>query len=378
MAERKGFEFKKETFEELKNSLTTEQVFDLVAELGGEPRMDAAAHGGFISRTICHNCAGQGSHKLYYYPSTHLFKCYTQCDDTFDIFDLVKRVKNIAGQKTELPQAIKFVAKYFNFDIKSQDFSENEEEVLEDWNILRKYKETTELHYEKKQTDFQFFNEKTIKYFPRPRILPWEREGISQQVMDTHNICYDPLNEAIIIPHYDKDGNLIGIRERTLIKEQEQYGKYRPAIINGKMYNHPLGFNLYNLNFSAPNIKEAGIAIIFEGEKSCLHYASDFGEENDISVATCGSNLVTHQVDLLLQAGARELVIAFDKQFKEIGDDEFKQWTKKLTQIHEKYSSRCTISFIFDKTGELLGYKDSPIDGDLENFITLFKERIRL
>ena len=41
---------------------------------------------------------------------------------------------------------------------------------------------------------------------------------------------------------------MIGIRERTLIKDNEITGKYKPAIINHKMYNHPLGFNLYNIN----------------------------------------------------------------------------------------------------------------------------------
>ena len=367
--------------DELKESLTTEQVFDLVAELGGEPRMDnAAAGGGFVSRTICHNHPGTGSHKLYYYPNTHLFRCYTECSDSFDIFSLVQKVESQAGKEMSLPAAIKFVAKYFKVPLPSQGLNENDtdDEILEDWKILRKYKETTEVHYNKKQADFTFFDEKQLANYPRPRILPWEREGIDPIVMDNHNICYNPISQGIVIPHYDKDGNLIGVRERTLIKEQEQYGKYRPAIVNGKMYNHPLGFNLYNLNFSAPHIKESGLAIVFEGEKSCLHYASSFGEDNDISVATCGSNLITHQVDLLLNAGAREIVVAFDKQFQEIGDDEFKQWTKKLTQIHEKFSSRCTISFMFDKTGKLLGYKDSPIDGDLENFMILFKERIRL
>ena len=49
-----------------------------------------------------------------------------------------------------------------------------------------------------------------------------------------------------IIPHYDINNNLIGIRERTLIKENEVYGKYRPAYLNGKLYNHPLSFSLYN------------------------------------------------------------------------------------------------------------------------------------
>ena len=196
--------------------------------------------------------------------------------------------------------------------------------------------------------------------------------------MNARGICYDPVNCGIVIPHYDENGALIGIRERTLIREEEQYGKYRPAVINGKMYNHPLGFALYNLNNSKDNIARMGTAIVFEGEKSTLKYASLFGAENDISVATCGSNLIQHQVDLLMQYGAKEIVIAFDRQFKAPGDLEFQQWTKKLTALHTKYSARVGISFLFDKTGELLGYKESPIDRDRETFVELFKERVRL
>jgi hypothetical protein len=173
------------------------------------------------------------------------------------------------------------------------------------------------------------------------------------------------------------DGNLIGIRERTLIKEEEQYGKYKPAILGGNMYNHPLGFALYNLNFSKENIKSFQKAIVFEGEKSPLLYSSYFGLDNDISVAVCGSNLINHQVDLLISLGVKEIIVAFDKQFKEIGDEEFKRWTQKLTDIHRKYSPRVQISFMFDKWG-LLGYKDSPIDKGMDIFLTLFKDRIIL
>ena len=57
---------------------------DLVAELGGGPRMGAdGAH--FISRTICH---GGNSWKLYYYDNTHLFRCFTECSpEIFDIYE---------------------------------------------------------------------------------------------------------------------------------------------------------------------------------------------------------------------------------------------------------------------------------------------------
>ena len=58
-------------------------------------------------------------------------------------------------------------------------------------------------------------------------------------------------------------------------------------------------------------------------EKSCLKYQSYFGLENDISVACCGSSVSAYQIQLLIEAGAEEIIIAFDRQFKEIGDNEF-------------------------------------------------------
>ena len=133
----------------------------------------------------------------------------------------------------------------------------------------------------------------------------------------------------------------------------------------------------YNLNNSKDAISIIQKAIVFEGEKSTLLYASYFGEENDISVACCGSSLISYQVQLLLSLGVKEIVIAFDKQFKKIGDDEWKRWTKKLKAIHTKYSGYVQITFMFDKT-DLLGYKDSPIDRGPETFMKLFNERIIL
>lgn len=364
--------------DEIKNSLSVQDVYDYVAELGGNPRFDATSGDCFISQTICHNPVGEGSHKLYYYGNTRLFRCYTHCNEAFDIFDLTRKWAAMRGEEWNLIHAVRYVARYFGIEAAEDENFDKEGTIIEDWELLRKYKQNTDLVINKKVIEFKEINEDILKFLPRPAILPWLNEGIDQEVMDDRGICYDPVGQSIIIPHYDDLGQLIGIRARTLIKEEEAYGKYRPAVLNGVMYNHPLGFALYNLNNAKNTISMMGVAIVFEGEKSCLKYASEFGPDSDCSVATCGSNLIQHQVDLLLKYGAREIVIAFDKQFQEIGDAEFKQWTKKLTQLHEKYGKLCRVSFMFDKSGDLLGYKDSPIDCGKETFIKLFKERVRL
>ena len=112
-------------------------------------------------------------------------------------------------------------------------------------------------------------------------------------------------------------------------------------------------------------------------EKSVLKYASYFGWENNISVACCGSSLSAHQIQLLIDAGAEEIIVAFDRQFQEIGDKEFKQLKTKLIKLHNKYKNFVKITFIFDSK-MLTNYKDSPIDCNLEIFLHLFKNRIVL
>ena len=106
-------------------------------------------------------------------------------------------------------------------------------------------------------------------------------------------------------------------------------------------------------------------------------YASYFGWDNNISVACCGSSLSARQIQLLKDAGAKEIIIAFDRQFQEIGDKEFKHLTRNLTRINDKYKNDVNISFIFDKN-MITGYKASPIDEGSEKFLILFKERILL
>lgn len=352
--------------DEIKANLSMDQIESLLEYLGGEPRVNNEI---IISKTICH--CGQ-SHKLYYYNSSHLFHCYTECGDSFDVFGLIQKINDDCS----LPKAVSYITSFFGISSVLEDFSDSQKSI-QDWDKLKEYDKLQSIT-EQKKIELKEYDKTILRRLPHPEIKIWEKEGISQEVMNKRGICYNPVNESIVIPHYDMNNKLIGIRERTLIKENEVYGKYKPAYINGKMYNHPLSFALYNLNNSKKNIALYKKAFIFESEKSTMQYASMFGEENDISVAVCGSNLLEYQVQLLLGLGVQEICIGFDKQFKEIGDEEFQKWTKKLMEIHKKYSPFVNISFLFDKQGDLLDYKDSPTDKGKETFLKLYERRIYL
>ena len=104
----------KELSEKIKQGLSIEQVQDLLYSLGGNPMIKGEM---IMAQTICH---GGHSHKLYYYNNTKLFRCYTNCGDAFDIFDLILKVKQVDGvvikkvvtkKLVKIPQVLEFKIK---------------------------------------------------------------------------------------------------------------------------------------------------------------------------------------------------------------------------------------------------------------------------
>lgn len=365
--------FTKEQIEQIRESLIPSDIVTLLNDIDAEPRFQSEKV--IVSRTVCHS---GDSRKLYYYIETKTFHCYTNCG-TFDVFDLVRKVYDIS-----FIEAVHFIVNKFGINV---DFYE-EEDFNDSYNIYRKAEEkyfnshkNDEKEESKNKTEttrLKEYDKEMLSNFIYPIIAMWEREGIGREIIKDALVGYYPGGGQITIPHFDKDGRLVGIRGRHVGQEEAAiFGKYRPLYVNGQIYNHPLGFNLYNLNNSKNNIGAIGKAIVFEGEKSALLYRTYFGVENDISVASCGSSLSDFQVQLLMDAGAKEIIIAFDRQFQELNDDEFKQLTKKYYQLNDRYKSIVAISFIFDKN-KITGYKSSPIDEGPDKFLKLFKERIKL
>lgn len=354
--------------DKIKNNLTEEQIIDFVGELGGEPQV---IHGDLVCKTICHN--GQ-HHKMYYYPNNHLFHCYSDCGCSFDIFELVKKVKSLElGEEISLYSSIKYVADYFNIS------PENETNPIfsvtdEDMKYLSKVQQSKEYEIEKHIVEFKEYSADFLNFLPQPAIEAWINEGISKESQHYFNIKYDPSKQVIVIPHYDIDNKLIGIRQRALIDEDvEKYGKYRPYYFNKKLFSHPLGMNLYGINWNKENIKRLKTAIVVESEKSVMQ-AQDILGENNIVVAVCGSSFTTQQAEILMKLGVQEIVIGLDRQFQDFNDKEHLKLIKNFLNIFKKFGNFIKISYMFDYEG-LLPYKASPTDMGKEIFFELFNKR---
>ena len=87
------------SFKDLRQELTDEMLKDILLQFDVEPYEETSDY--IIFPTCCHNLTG-GSPKLYYYKDSKLFHCFTECNDTFDIFTLLQRMYKLRGQDITL------------------------------------------------------------------------------------------------------------------------------------------------------------------------------------------------------------------------------------------------------------------------------------
>lgn len=337
------------------DNLDIENVKQLLNKLG-VPFKDTAP--ALIMPTVCHNeDIEQASWKLYYYKDTHLFHCYTDCGDTFSIFKFLRRY---------------YEARQIDYDW----YTDIYQLVLglsnvEPTQTVPKYKSQRDNYSIKNTRKLEVYPNGIMDCFIKFYPVEWLLDNITPEAMDKYNIKFSPTQNKIIIPHYDINNNLIGIRGRALDPyEVENFGKYMPVQIEGKWYSHPLSLNLYGLNKNWQNIKKDGIAYIFESEKSVLQCESF--EMKNYAVASCGSNLNKFQIKLLMETCApKYIVVCYDNEEQQGSSKYF----DKLWKMCKKYTNYCNMSFIYDREG-LSKKKDSPSDNGEKIFYKLLERRV--
>lgn len=349
--------------QELRENLQDEHIIKLVTDLGAERFEDRGEY--IIFPTICHNPRGnEASMKLYYYKNSHMFHCYTECAENFDIFDLIKRVREINKEEFDFYNTVTEIAELIEFNI----FRES---------TYSGYISNVELYKDKPPISLKKYNPIVMDVFSNKLVPEWLEENITEKSRKKFNIRYYDYQNKVIIPHYNIDGDLIGIRGRALNQEEvELYGKYAPVRVENILYNHPLSFNLYGIYENRADIEKYKTAIIFEGEKSVCLFEEYYNY--NISVSSCGSSLNYHQIELLIkQLGVTEIILAYDKEFNDFTSKEAITYYDKLKKLCLKYNNYCTFYFIYD-FNNLLDLKDSPIDKGKEIFEKLLQNKVKV
>lgn len=360
---------------DLMASITKQNVIDICKDLGSDYKKDA--QGNLIFNTSI--CKENGdSWKLYYYHDPDpaypndkgkRFVCYTN-GDKFDLIELVIRSFRLKDKNLSYFQALSYVAQKCHYT--------NTEIVTSNTQVVNDFGWINNLLSRKKSRSIpkpSEINENVLEVFSYIPIEEWESEGISISTQQKYEISYFPRDNAIVIPHRDQNGKLIGIRKRNLDPEQvSQFGKYNFVTVEGRMYKFSLGTNLYGLNRTKDAINRIGKVIIFEAEKSVMLCDTYYGD-NSFAVATCGSNLTYTQIQIIKNLNVREVFLAYDKEFQEPDSFEAEAYKNKLVKTIEPLMPYADCYLVIDTEG-LTEHKDAPVDRGLDTFSRILKQKI--
>ena len=346
-------------YEKIIEELSMDKVKELLFRLGAVDVVEEP--GRLVTNTICHNeNAEEASLKLYYYDNSHLFMCYTECG-AMTIFTFLKHYYETRGIDYDWYNDVyKVIVDCSNFN------------PLDNFSIS-KYKSVLDKYHRQDKVELPTYPNGLMDCFVKYYPVEWLNDNISPKAMDKFNIRYSISQNKIIIPHYNVNGELVGIRGRALNDwEAENVGKYLPVKIEQTWYSHPLSLNLYGLNITKANIEALEYCFVFEAEKSVLQM-EDFKQPN-CGVAVCGSQFNKYALKILLETcRPTEIVICFDKE--ELPNSY--KYFNKLYKIGKKYQNYCNFSFIYDREN-LLKLKDSPTDRGEEVFNELVKKRVKV
>lgn len=345
-------------YEQIVKDLKDEEVIRLMYELGADRHEETDNY--IIFPTICHNeNATEASMKLYYYKDTHLLYCYTE-DGPMSIYKFLENYYKTRNIEYNWGQDILKVV----FQCSAATELTTKETI---------FKQSLKDKYRKRQSiQLAAYSPNVLESFVKQYPIEWLEDNISAGAMDKYNIRYSISQNKIIIPHYDTNNRLVGIRGRALNESEIAYAKYAPVKIEDIVYKHKLSLNLYGLNHNWENIKELGICYIAESEKAVLQ-SELFGEKN-CTVAICGSSLNIYQIKLLMQhCQPKEIVLCLDKE-ELPGEDKY---FYKLWDMCSKYKLYTNMSFIYDREN-LLNLKDSPFDRGRNIFNKLLEKRVKV
>ena len=185
------------------------------------------------------------------------------------------------------------------------------------------------------------------------------KDGVSLQTQVKMGIRYSHEDDAVLIPIYDVNHELVGCKGRnndpnvSIDKRWFMYIPYKKSNI------------VYGLDVNCASIFQKQIAIVFEAEKSVMQAISF---EMNLGLAIGGHNFSKSQVKQLKMLNTKEIIVAFDQDLEE---EEIIYECKKLKIDTECYSNK--VSYIYDREGRYLpkGSKMSPSDKGRDVFIEL-------
>ena len=200
------------------------------------------------------------------------------------------------------------------------------------------------------------YDEGILKEYKDIPCIRFIEDNISAKTQRKFNIMYDYKSQYIMIPWYNCESKLVGVRGRNNDDES-----VAPRYMT--FHSFKKGDYLYGYNVNREEIIKRRSVILVESEKATMQLY-DMGIRNVVSV---GSHTLTSQQIRHLKFDVDEIIIAFDK---DVTREELIKECQKIKEILQKVK----IYIIWDYNN-LLDEKDSPTDKGIEVFKQLYKTK---
>lgn len=360
----------------LENRMTDDD-YTLVMEELGFPR----PHGTnpIMYKSGCHNVDfSRAKYNLAYYPENRSFYCFSECQKSFNILDLVKTRFELIGESKSTYKCVQWICDVCSIPF---DFTDTEQKVIEyDWRKdMYKYRKGKK-HIDSRE--IKVYNDDVLEYFPKVWHEDWLSYGISEQTLDKFNIRWYPYKQQIVIPCYNHLGQLVGARVRNMNEQVIEEGtpRYMPLFfLNSDDMKFPTNSILFGEYQNEAEIRKQKCCYLCESEKSVLRLDTLMNGKG-IALGMMGSALSDVNVKYILSLGINRLCILADSDFHEMNEDD-KDWVKfeqKILKLCDKFTPYCKVEVIFNNIGIRDAYKWSVTDFTMEQFKEMWKNRVRV
>lgn len=309
----------------------------------------------------------EGSPKLIFYPDSHIFMGYT-AGRSYDIISLVQTRLALLKQPCSFLDACQFIIDTTNINPDSISRVKKEGHVY-DWSNLERF-----VRVRKYGNQLSEYNRNIIDTLPPLYPQAWIDEGISEETMDKYQIRYYERCNQTVIPCFDDEARLVGVRVRNWDKDRVEQAKYMPLVtLDGQCYKFNTNQVFYGINYNKPEIERTGKVIIVESEKAVMKLDTYMGRHN-IALGMYGSNLGIQRRNQLLKMGVNTVSYVVDNDFIGQDDEFFEQWREKIRHFIKLWDGFCRVEIVWDNLG-LLGPKENATDRTKEVWEQLWENR---
>ena len=308
-----------------------------------------------------------GSPSLIFYPDTKIFQGYS-AGRSYDCISLVQTRLNLLGQTCSFLDACNWILEKTGLDPTKITKPLTNTHVY-DWSELERF-----VRVRKYGNQLPEYNRNIIDTLPPLYPQAWIDEGISEETMAKYQRRYYERCNQTVIPCFDSEARLIGVRVRNWDKDRVEQAKYMPLItLDGQCYKFNTNQVFYGINYNKPEIERIGKVIIVESEKAVMKLDTYMGRHN-IALGMYGSNLGIQRRNQLIKMGVNTVSYVVDNDFIGQDDEFFEQWREKIQHFIKLWDGFCQIEIVWDNLG-LLGPKENATDSTKEVWEQLWENR---